>query len=240
MEKPGFLTNCINLTTAAYMFYSCEALTGAFPHDIFYTDGPLKRYLNLTTIERMFGRCWKIQTPYRDVNDGKDYICREDMFAKCIALTNISGLFYYLVGNSMTAHIYPNMFKNQTNITNASNLFYLCYNFTGDVHQNFLASSLSKLQYVNGMFDCCNMTYVDPRFLNNGTKNSVLRRVGCLFHSNDNLTGTAPAFWDKTMFPNIESSEEGYQHAFNACERLTNYSTIAQQASGGWITNKSH
>ena len=132
------------------------------------------------------------------------------------------------------------MFKNQTNITDASYLFFLCFNVTGDVLQNFLASSLSKLQYVNGMFDYCNMTSVDSRFLNNGTKNSILRRVGCLFHRNVNLTGTAPAFWDKNMFPNIESSEEGYQHAFNNCTRLTNYSTIAQQASGGWITDKSH
>ena len=244
--KPGFLSNCLKLQNAQYCFYGCENVSGSVPYDIFYTESATSRYLDLTNISCMFGRMFKLNTPYTDVI-GVKYICNEDIFNKCPALTDVSGLFYYNGGGMPACNVYPNMFRNQTQIVNASNLFFLCSNLTGQVSRLFLSTCLAKLQYANGMFDCCNMTSVDSQFLNLGNKNTILKRVGCIFHGNfdqsnaaNGAAGTAPEFWNTSMFPNIESSEAGYQHAFAGCTKLTNYSTAAAQANGAWVSGKSH
>jgi hypothetical protein len=89
------------------------------------------------------------------------------------------------------------------------------------------------------------MTSVNPNFLNLGQRNSILKRVGCIFHGNfdqadNNNAGASPKFWDKSLFPNIESTESGYQHALAGCTKLTNYNEAAQVAEGTWVSGKSH
>ena len=87
------------------------------------------------------------------------------------------------------------------------------------------------------------MTSLNQGFLNLGNRNTILKRVGCIFHNNfdeSNASGTSPEFWNKNMFPNIESSEDGFQHALAGCTKLTNYSVAAQQAEGAWVSGKSH
>ena len=189
----------------------------------------------------MFGRLMALNKPYEDVT-GVKYICNEDLLNKCPAITNVQGLFYYI--NVMPAcNVYPNLFRNQSQITNASYLFQFTYNLTGAVTQQFLSTCLAKLQYANHMFCLCNMTSLNQGFLNLGNRNTILKRVGCIFHGNfdtSNASGTSPEFWNKNMFPNIESSENGYHHALAGCTKLTNYNIAAQQSEGAWVTGKSH
>ncbi len=237
----GLLSNCTKLTTTAYMFYDCQKLTGSIPYDIFYTDSASKRFSNLTNTSFMFGRMFTLNKPYEDVT-GVKYICNEDLLSKCPALTNVSYMFHYLSGMP-ACNIYPNMFRNQSQITNASNLFSLTSNLTGAITQVFLSSCLAKLQYANSMFDLCNMTSVAQGFLNLGNRNTILRRVGCIFHGNfdqTNGSGTSPEFWDTTKFPNIENSEAGFHHALAGCTKLSNYSVAASKAEGAWVSSKSH
>ena len=241
--QPGLLSNCLKLQTTAYMFHECQSITGSIPFDIFYTESAMDRYLNLTNVSYMFSRLLSLNTPYQDVT-GVKYLCNEDLFAKCPAITNISHLFYY-ISKMPACNIYPNLFRNQSQITDASYLFQFTYNLTGAVTQQFLSSCLGKLQYANHMFCLCNMTSVNPNFLNLGQRNSILKRVGCIFHGNfdqasNNNAGTSPKFWDKSLFPNIESSEVGYQHALAGCTKLTNYNEAAQVAEGTWVSSKSH
>ena len=239
--KPGLLANCTKLTNASYLFYECQRITGSIPYDIFYTDSASERYLNLTDVSYMFGRMLALNKPYEDVT-GVKYICNEDLLNKCPAITSIKGMFYWI--SAMPAcNVYPNLFRNQSQITNASYLFMLTYNLTGAVTQNFLSSCLGKLQYADHMFCSCNMTSLNQGFLNLGNRNTILKRVGCIFHANfdtANASGTSPEFWNKNMFPNIESSEDGYHHALAGCTKLTNYSVAAQQSEGAWVSGKSH
>jgi hypothetical protein len=244
--KYGFFANCLNLTTVAGAFYNCQKITGAIPYDIFYTNSASERYLNLTSVSSLFHNMRGLNTPYTDVT-GTKYICNEDLFNKCPALTNISYLFNYL--NGMPAcNVFPNLFRNQSQITNAAGLFQFTYNLTGAITQNFLSSCLAKLQNANHMFDLCKLTSINQGFLNLGSRNSILRTVGCIFHGNfgqptiaDGGAGTAPEFWNKTMFPNIDTStESGYQHAYAGCTKLTNYAAAAAEAEGAWVSSKSH
>ena len=244
--KYGFFANCLNLTTASGAFYNCQKITGAIPYDIFYTNSASERYLNLTNLSSLFQNMRGLNTPYTDVT-GTKYICNEDLFNKCPAITNINSMFNYL--NGMPAcNVFPNLFRNQSQITTATHLFQFTYNLTGAITQNFLSSCLAKLQNANHMFDLCNLTSVNQGFLNLGSRNSVLRTVGCIFHGNfDQSTtaaggaGTAPEFWNKTMFPNIDTStESGYQHAYAGCTKLTNYAAAAAEAEGAWVSGKSH
>jgi hypothetical protein len=241
--QPGLLSNCLKLQSTAYMFHECQSITGSIPFDIFYTESAMDRYLNLTNVSYMFSRLMSLNTPYEDVT-GVRYLCNEDLFAKCPAITNISHLFYYL--SSMAAcNIYPNLFRNQSQIIDASHLFQFTWALTGAVTQQFLSSCLGKLQYAHNMFCLCNMTSVNPNFLNLGQRNSILKRVGCIFHGNfdqadNNNAGASPKFWDKSLFPNIESTESGYQHALAGCTKLTNYNEAAQVAEGTWVSGKSH
>ena len=243
--KYGLLANCLKLTSVAGMFNSCQAIKGAIPYDLFYTDSNTDRYLNLTNVNSLFANMFGLNKAYEDVT-GVKYICNEDFFAKCPALTNVSSVFYRLYGLP-ACNIYPNMFRYQSQITDASNLFYLTSPLTGAVPRQFLSTCLAKLQWANGMFDCCNMTSVDPQFLNLGSKNTILKAVGCIFHANfdqknrePGSAGTAPAFWDVNMFPNLVSEEKGRDHAFAGCTLLTNYSTAASIGNGFWVSSKSH
>ena len=241
----GFFANCLKLESASACFNECQKLTGSIPYDIFYTDSVSDRYLNLTNISSLFSRTLSLNKAYTDVT-GVKYICNEDIFNKCPAITNINNLFYYMSGME-ACNVYPNLFRNQTQITTASALFQFTWNLTGNVSQLFLSTCLSKLQYANSMFCSCNMTSVNQQFLNLGAKNTILRRVGCIFHGNFDQSataaggaGTSPAFWDTSMFPNIESSEAGYQHALAGCTKLTNYNVASTYANGAWVSGKSH
>ena len=84
------------------------------------------------------------------------------------------------------------------------------------------------------MFSNCNLTWIASGFLNPGsTINKTLTHMSCMFYSNDNLEGPAPAFYDKAKFTAIEESKQGYHGAFYQCPNIDNLH-LFNNASPNW------
>jgi hypothetical protein len=135
--------------------------------------------------------------------------------------------------------LYQNMFNGQNALTSAAALFQFTSNLTGQVGQNMFINSLGTLQNANAMFCSCNITEIQPGFLNRGSTNKVLRNVGCIFHNNSNATGSSPAFWDGSLFTNIQQTTDGFYYALGNATRLSNYAT-AQAVNGNWVATRAH
>ncbi len=233
VNELGLLSECINLETAAGMFSECVGLTGAIPHDLFFTSGNSIRYAKLTNLSDLFQDCRGLNEAYVEQETGIKYLFNPKFFDKCPNVTSISHICNYMIGME-ACELHPQTFDKQTKLVSANRAFLRVYNLTGGVTQLF-KNSISTLQDARCLFAITNINSVGNTFLNNGGTNRALVYIKSIFQDCENLNGTAPEFWNGNKFINIESSKEGYWGALAGCTNLTNYAT-ANSMSANWIT----
>lgn len=233
--QKGFLADCINLVSAASLFHNCRGITGGIPDDMFYTSTISDKYNVLTTVQNLFSYCQGLDEAYEDTVTGVKYLCSPDLFLKCVALTTVEGAFQRLL--AMPACNLPQqLFAKQVALTTAKNCFYGVRQLTGNVTATFMINCMNTLQQAYGLFAFCNITNVDTGFLHGEMKNSKLKTVGAMFYSNSNLTGTAPQFWEGSIFTAIQGDEAGYYGCLYLCTKVSNYAA-ANAVSSNWSKN---
>ena len=147
----------------------------------------------------------------------------------------MAGTFSWL--ESMAACEVPNtLFEKQTKLQTTQNMFLRTYNLTGAITQAMLRNSIGTLTDIRGMFQHCNLTSIASGFLNLGSVNKKLTYMWTAFYSNDNLEGSAPAFWNKALFTNIQESQAGYWGAFYGTN-ITNKEQ-AEAVSANWTVQQ--
>ena len=135
--------------------------------------------------------------------------------------------------------IHPNMFNNQSKVTNVNYLFMGTRNLTGSIPAGLLRNSLQSITDARTMFAFTNMTNIAPGFLNYGSINTTLLYIRGIFYSCSNLAGTAPSFWDGSKFTAIQSSEQGYWGALHPCTKLSNHAEAAA-VSANWTNSPTY
>ena len=236
VERLGLLSECTNLASVGHMFYNCKAITGAIPHDLFFTSSNSVKFEKLTDVASLFQNCEGINTPYTDTDTGIQYLCSPLFFEKCPNITTLTGTFNRLYGMP-ACQIHPNMFNNQSKVTTVNSLFMGTRQLTGSIPAGLLRNSIQTINDARYMFAFTNMTNVAQGFLNYGSINTTLTYVRGIFYSCSNLAGTSPSFWDGTKFTTLQSSEEGYWGALCSCTKLTNYAEAAA-VSGNWTNSQ--
>ena len=232
----GLLSECLQLKSTSRMFSACRNLgrNSSIPHDIFFTTGLTRRYMNLTDVSYMFADC-VFDKAHIDDETGIAYLCDANLFSKCPAITDMNHCFAYMM-QIPSCNIYQNMFAKQTALQDVSHIFHDIYNLTGAITQTLLINSLGTLTNAQGMFSHTNMTSVVAGFLHGEMKNTKLLYVQGIFYNCDNLTGASPEFWDSNVFTKLESSSNGYYGALFNCTKLSNYN-VAQNVSSNWTMN---
>lgn len=228
----GLLSDCKNLTTTESMFSSCTnfGYGGIVPSDLFFSSDSSRKFTKLTSTASMFYNCGFNQAYVDPVTEIK-YIFNKDLFVNCPALTTTAGMFNYCE-RIPACELHTASFDKQTKLQSTANMFLRVYNLTGIVNQALLRNSIGTLTDTRCMFGHCNMSEIASGFLNLGSPNTKLKYMRAMFYSNDNLTGSAPAFWDKALFTAIEESQNGYYGAF--CTTNITNKDQAEKKSANW------
>lgn len=213
---PSALFNkCTGLISATEMFNGCSNVTSEFPETL------LRPLVSMTSMYYMFGGCkftgkLKLNT--------FNYIAAENT-----KLTSVESMF---VNNNFTDYD-ENIFKNLTNLTNASQFFYnninLCSSTTGNGVKEGLFKYNTKLLYANNFFAGCTgfygtlWKYSNETFQNEPIllfKNNPELREITSFFSGTKLYGDIP---ERIFYTNgdTESSLMKISSFFNACRGMT-------------------
>ena len=232
VNQLGLLSECVQLTSIAYMFNGCKKMPGGIPHDLLFTSKQATRYTKLTNIAGLFKYCEKFTKVYTEEETGMTYICDPILFDKCTALTNCSEVFNRMGGIPSTCQVHPNMFSKQSKVTTVYELFSWTP-VTGPVSSNLFANSVNTITDARKMFNNTNITSIAPTFLNGGGINKKLQMIYGIFQGCSNLGGTAPEFWNGAKFTALQGDQQGYWGALHGCTNLSNYS-VAQAVSTNW------
>jgi hypothetical protein len=230
----GLLSECLNLSSTANMFDNCKKLTGAIPHDLFFTGSTSRKYNSLTSVAYMFSGCTGLNEAYVDDSTDISYLFKPGFFDKCPNLTDISYVCNYMIGMDK-CELHPLTFDKQTKLTTIDGAFLRVSKLTGGISQLF-RNSLGTLQSARCLFAETNINNVGANFLNNGGVNKKLRYVQSIFQGCSNLSGTSPEFWNPSKFTVISSSQAGFWGALYKCTNLSNYTT-ASNINAQWVTS---
>ena len=235
----GLLSDCINLTSIAEMFRSCKKIPGAIPHDLLFTSTNASKFTKLTNVNHLFRRCDSMNKGYLEEETGISYLCSPALFEKCTALTSCAGIFYGMGKIPTNCQIHPMMFSKQTKVTTTSELF-AHTPVTGAVSPLLFSNCINSLTDASKMFWGSKVTSIGTTFLNNGGKNTKLKRIFSIFQGCSNLEGTAPEFWNGAKFTAMGGGDQnGYAGALAGCTKLTNYSAAqAADESGAWVAQQ--
>ena len=238
VEQLGLLSDCINLTTVAYMFNGCKKIPGAIPHDLLFTSTNAAKYTKLTSIEALFKNCEAINECYLEEETGIKYICSPALFEKCTALTNCASVFNRMYGfNNVQPQIHPQTFSKQTKVTTVYELF-MGTKVTGAASPLLFGNCINSITDARKMFAFSNITNIGPNFLNGGGKNTKLNKIYGIFYACSNLEGTSPEFWNGAKFTAMGAGDaNGYAGALARCTKLTNYA-VAQAKDQAWVADQ--
>ena len=236
VEQLGLLSECINLTTIAYMFNACKAMPGGIPHDLLFTANNSTKFTKLTSIKGLFKNCEKISKVYTEEETGMTYICDPVLFDKCTALIDCSEVFNRMYAIPNTCQVHPLTFSKQTKVTTVYELF-MGTKITGAVSPLLFANCVNSITNAAKMFAYTQVTSLSANFLNGGGKNTKLKNIYGIFFNCSNLEGTAPEFWNGAKFTAMGGGDSnGYLGALYNCTKLTNYVTAQNaDASGAWV-----
>ena len=234
VEQLGLLSECLQLTTIAFMFNGCRKMPGGIPHDLLFTSKQASKYTKLTNIEGLFKNCQSINVGYIEEETGIKYICSPSLFEKCTAVTNCASVFNRMYKVPADCQIHPRMFDKQTKVTTVNELFFGTP-ITGPITALF-ANSINTLVDARLMFARTNITSVGSTFLCGGGMNKKLKQIKAIFGYCTNLEGTSPEFWNGAKFTALGGEENDYWGALHGCTKLTNYE-IARLKSENWTND---
>lgn len=181
IEKYGLLSECLQLVSAAGMFYCCTKLKGAIPEDMFFTSEATKLYMYLTNLSWMFHNCQLMvmksteygidgrnkQLIYGDDLGGEDagYLVPTNWLNKCPNLQDISYIFNHVSNpegsNSQFAALKVLIddltFSQQTRLQNVNNAFSHLKSLRGSITAIFMQNALNTLQYAARVFAYSNL-----------------------------------------------------------------------------------
>ena len=229
----GLLSECVNLTSAASLFNGCQKLTGAIPHDLFFTSSNNIRYTNLTNLSALFNDCRALNDVYIEEETGIAYLFKPGFFDKCPNVTSISSICNFMT-SMKSCELHPQLFDKMTKLASANSAFLRVYNLTGGITQLF-KNSISSLTDARCLFAYTKITSVGNTFLNNGGVNNKLVNIMSIFQGCSSLQGTSPEFWNGNKFKALGTNKDGYWGALADCTNLSNYTT-ASNVSSNWTT----
>ena len=229
----GLLSECIKLENASALFSGCQKLTGAIPHDLFFTSSNNIRYDKLTNISSLFNDCRSLNGVYVEEETGTSYLFKPGFFDKCPNVTTIASMCNYMTSMA-SCELHPQLFDKMTKLTSANSAFLRVYNLTGGVTLLF-KNSISTLTDARCLFAHTKITSIGNTFLNNGGVNNKLVNIMSIFQGCSSLEGTSPEFWNGNKFKALGTNKEGYWGALAGCTKLSNYAT-AESISSNWIT----
>ena len=228
----GLLSDCLDLTTTAYMFGACTALEGLVPEDIFYSNTSSQNYNSLETIEGMFDTCERLccstdednidgnpASVYDVSGENTDRFVPGNWLIRCPNLKNIKRLFNN-VGSTDEISLKPkkltvpvNVFNNTSKIQTADYLFNRNYVIGNtSFNRTFLSTSLASLTSVNRMLKNSKVKSIGTSLNNalfvglNGAKNIKLSDIQYVFYRTsitENSYCATPSILPNAVFTSI-------------------------------------
>lgn len=179
--KHGLLSECLKLTSVAYMFRGCRNMKGKIPEDMFFTTEATKLYTNLTDLSYLFDNCDYMALSSTEYGiDGRNkqliygdeltptesgYIVPTNWLNKCPNIRNIQFIFNHVSNPtdsnaqfSAPALLMSDMtFSQQTKLQIARNAFYGVRALAASLTAVFMQNSLNTLVDASYIFAYSNL-----------------------------------------------------------------------------------
>ncbi len=246
IEKYGLLSECLQLVSAAGLFYDCEKLKGAIPEDIFFTSEATKLYMYLTNLSWMFNNCQLMvrkSTEYGIDGRNKQLIYGDDLKAdeagyliptnwlnKCPNLQDISYIFNHVSNpegsnaqfSTLAVLLDDLTFSQQTRLQTVRNAFSHLKSLQGSITAIFMQNALNTLQNA-----ACVFAYSGLKSVGGEQYNAVFEKNTSTTAKNSVLTDLTYAF-----YCTAENNMTGYGPSPNKFTALTGSNGMVYAQSG--------